>query len=77
MDKTPKLPSWFEGVMYEEGQDVYSAETDRIVELDATAKSMYDLVVGYEFLGGHAKAVRGKQWLKENYPNESKQLFKS
>ena len=76
MHETLKLPSWFKGVEYEKGGLVYSSETDKNVELDSIARSMYDLVVGYEFLGGHPKAVRGKQWLQENYPKESKQLFK-
>ena len=76
MQKPTKLPSWFEGVIYEKGKSVKSLETNMIVELNGEASSMYDLVVGYEFLGGHPKATRGKKWLQENYPHEFNQLFK-
>ena len=67
MDNQKKLPNWFEAKVYESGDLVFSRETQKYVELDALSSSMYDLVIGCEFIGKTKKALLGKKWLKTNY----------
>jgi hypothetical protein len=75
MNNQIKLPNWFEAKIYESGRLVFSSETQKYVELDAISSSMYDLVIGCEFVGKSKKEMLGKKWLKTNYPLKYIELF--
>lgn len=75
MNNQKKLPNWFEAKIYESGRLVFSSETQKHVELDTLSSSMFDLVIGCEFVGKTKKAMLGKKWLKTNYPLKYIELF--
>ena len=67
-----KLPSWFNGELYEEGETVQNRFSGEEYELNAIELSMYDLVMGASMLAdsGQEWAVkdlrRGLDWFRMN-----------
>jgi len=69
-----QLPDWFDGKVYDEGDEVRNPYTGELCLLDATELSMYDLVKGAEMVVqmGVAKDIdrchdiiqNGKAWFK-------------
>jgi len=45
-----KLPAWFEGMQYDEGDTVKNPFSGEEYELNATELSMYDFVVGSQYV---------------------------
>ena len=45
-----KLPAWFEGMQYDEGDTVKNPFSGEEYELNATELSMYDFVVGSQMV---------------------------
>ncbi len=45
-----KLPAWFEGMQYEKGDTVKNPFSGEEYELNATELSMYDFVVGSQYV---------------------------
>jgi hypothetical protein len=67
-----KLPKWFKGELYEEGDTVRNRFSGEEYELNAIELSMYDLVMGASMLAdsGQEWAVkdlrRGLDWFRMN-----------
>ena len=77
MIKEQKLPKWFDGVLYEEGDTVTNPYSGEEIELTAEELSMYDFCMGatmiYEMGGlGEMDVVRdlrkGLDWFRKNNP---------
>ena len=47
------LPNWFEGEVYEEGDVVTNPFTGEACDLNAAETSMYDLIMGINYVGDH------------------------
>ena len=73
-----KLPKWFDGELYEEGDAVQNPYSGEEIELTATELSMYDFVMGATFvyeMGGlstDGKLLKelqdGLYWFRVNNP---------
>ena len=72
-----KLPKWFDGKLYKEGDTVTNPYSGEEIELTAVELSMYDFVMGatfvYEMMGpwqGDPKVVKdlrkGLDWFRKN-----------
>jgi len=48
--KTKQLPKWFDGEIYKEGDTVANPFSGDICELSAEELSMYDFIMGTQFL---------------------------
>ena len=48
--KNTKLPAWFEGMQYDKGDTVKNPFSGEEYELNATELSMYDFVVGSQYV---------------------------
>ena len=48
--KNTKLPAWFEGMQYDEGDTVKNPFSGEEYELNATELSMYDFIVGSQMV---------------------------
>ena len=77
MIKEQKLPKWFDGVLYEEGDTVTNPYSGEEIELTAEELSMYDFCMGatfvYEMGGlGEMDVVKdlrkGLDWFRKNNP---------
>ena len=77
--KEQKLPKWFDGVLYEIGDEVSNPYSGERIELTAVELSMYDFVMGatmvYEMMGpwqGDPKVVKdlrkGLDWFRKHNP---------
>ena len=72
--KEQKLPSWFNGELYEEGGTVQNRFSGEEYELNNVELSMYDLVMGASILSetGNDWAAkdlrRGLDWFRKNNP---------
>jgi hypothetical protein len=73
-DDRVQPPEWFDGNIYKEGTS-YLTKDGEFVELDALGSSIYDLIVGYDFLKYKDKSRRAHEWFRDNYPQQYKQLF--
>ena len=73
-----KLPSWFDGELYEEGDTVTNPYSGEKIELTAEELSMYDFCMGatmiYE-MGGFSTSDKtlkdlrkGLDWFRKNNP---------
>ena len=73
-----KLPKWFDGELYEEGDAVQNPYSGEEIELTAEELSMYDFCMGatmvYE-MGGFSvndktteQVYKGIDWFRENNP---------
>ena len=47
------LPDWFEGEVYEEGDVITNPFTGEAYNLNAGELSMYDLIMGINYVGDH------------------------
>ena len=77
--KEQKLPKWFDGELYEIGDEVRNPYSGEKIELTAVELSMYDFVMGatmvYEMMGpwqGDTKVVKdlrkGLDWFRKYNP---------
>ena len=76
--KNQKLPEWFNGNTYDEGDKIINPETNEELELNNLELSMYDFVMGSEMLiemmgdkapGSYIKyRDEGLKWLKQSIP---------
>ena len=71
-EKEQKLPKWFDGELYEVGDEVRNPYSGEKIKLTAVELSMYDFVMGATFvseLGGTVKDLRkGLDWFRKNNP---------
>ena len=51
--KKNKLPKWFDGELYPKGDTVKNPFSGEICELNAEELSMYDLIMGINYVGDH------------------------
>ena len=73
-----KLPEWFNGITYDEGNKIINPETNEELKLDNLELSMYDFVMGSEMLiemmGDKSPDLyiqyreEGLEWLKQSNP---------
>ena len=72
-----KLPSWFEGELYEEGGTVRNRFSGEEYELNNVELSMYDFIIGstmvLEMAGGYKhtdvqELRKGLDWFRKNNP---------
>ena len=73
-----KLPAWFEGMQYDKGDTVKNPFSGEEYELNATELSMYDFVVGSQYVMEMMpktmtpKAIKdfqkGLDWFRSNNP---------
>ena len=78
MIKEQKLPKWFDGSLYEEGDTVANPYSGEEIELTATELSMYDFCMGATFvyeMGGLSvdgkilkDLQKGLDWFRKNNP---------
>ena len=47
------LPDWFDGTVYEEGDTITNPFSGESYVLDAAETSMYDLIMGLNYVGDH------------------------
>ena len=76
--KEQKLPSWFDGELYEEGDTVSNPYSGEEIELTAVELSMYDFCMGatfvYEMRGLSADGKilkdlkKGLDWFRKTSP---------
>ena len=73
-----KLPVWFNGITYEEGDMIENPETNEKIQLNNLELSVYDFVMGSEMLiemmgnkasNSHIKyRDEGLKWLQKSNP---------
>ena len=73
-----KLPKWFDGELYEEGDTVQNPYSGEEIELTAAELSMYDFVMGATFvyeMGGLSASgkilkdlQKGLDWFRKHNP---------
>ena len=78
MIKEQKLPSWFDGELYEEGDAVTNPYSGEEIELTAVELSMYDFCMGATFvyemqgLSVNSKIIKdlrkGLDWFRKHNP---------
>jgi hypothetical protein len=74
--KTQKIPKWFEGQIYEKGDLITNPFSGQTYELNALELSMYDFIMGTQFvMEKMPKSVtkqmiddfyKGLDWFKDN-----------
>ncbi len=47
------LPNWFDGIVYDEGDLITNPFTGEEYKLNAAETSMYDLIMGLNYVGDH------------------------
>ncbi len=47
------LPDWFDGTVYDEGDTITNPFSGESYDLDAVETSMYDLIMGINYVGDH------------------------
>ena len=80
-----KLPDWFEGPIYDEGDEATNPFSGETITLTAEELSMLDLVKGAEMciamgMASNTKElsevmIKGIEWFKENNPKAYKILL--
>jgi|TARA_R110001592_G_scaffold946_1_gene5506 hypothetical protein len=80
-----KLPDWFDGNVYEIGDEVRNPFSGETTTLTANELSMYDLIKGAEMVISMGIAVdkdecftimtKGSEWFKEHNPEAYKILL--
>tara|TARA_R110000822_G_scaffold73498_5_gene176614 strand:- start:336 stop:554 length:219 start_codon:yes stop_codon:yes gene_type:complete len=63
-----KLPKWFDGEVYEDGEIITNPLTGENVTLTNEEVSMYDLIKGAEMLQQYNIMEKGLAWFKEANP---------
>ena len=77
--KKNKLPKWFKGQLYDKGDTVKNPFSGEVCELNAIELSMYDFVVGSQYVMEiQPKAItpkmvkdfqKGLDWFRSNNPS--------
>jgi len=80
-----KLPDWFDGDLYETGDEVRNPFSGESYELDANELSMYDLIKGAEMVISMGIPLdkeecimimtKGNEWFREHNPKAYKILL--
>lgn len=70
--KTNKLPKWFTGLLYTNGDKVTNPFSGESIYLDPPALSMYDFIWGCVMANyTHNKDFqKGMDWFRSRYPKE-------
>lgn len=63
-----KLPAWFNGEVYLNGETVQNPYTGDSVELTAAELAMYDLIKGAEAMGVYDIVRKGLDWFRRENP---------
>tara|TARA_R110000851_G_scaffold303994_1_gene461748 strand:- start:699 stop:932 length:234 start_codon:yes stop_codon:yes gene_type:complete len=64
--KTQKLPKWFNGTIYEEGETVTNPFSGDSYELNNLELSMYDLIIGSQLVEKYDLTRKGLDWFRTN-----------
>ena len=64
--KTQKLPKWFNGTIYEEGETVTNPFSGESYELNNLELSMYDLIIGSQLVEKYDLTRKGLDWFRTN-----------
>ena len=64
--KTQKLPKWFNGTIYEEGETVTNPFSGESYELNNLELSMYDLIIGSQLVKKYDLTRKGLDWFRTN-----------
>ena len=64
--KTQKLPKWFNGTIYEEGETVTNPFSGKSYELNNLELSMYDLIIGSQLVEKYSLTRKGLDWFRTN-----------
>ena len=64
--KTQKLPKWFNGTIYEEGETVTNPFSGESYELNSLELSMYDLIIGSQLVEKYDLTRKGLDWFRTN-----------
>ena len=85
MSKLPKLPKWFKGEIYNEGDTVRNPFSGEECELNAIELSMYDFIVGsqlvFEMMPGNISEdsikdfKAGLDWFRKTNPKAYMKLL--
>ena len=82
IDNSNELPEWFDGEVYEEGDDVLNPFTGEKVKLTANELSMYDFIQGCSMLSPNLlndsiikNRQKGLNWFKTVNPKAYMVLF--
>ena len=51
--KNSTLPDWFNGTIYDEGDTITNPFSGESYDLNAAETSMYDLIMGINYVGDH------------------------
>lgn len=68
MEKQVKLPKWFTGVVYTQGDTVSNPFTGESIELSASELSMYDLIMGAQVMQQYDVMQKGLDWFRRANP---------
>ena len=79
------LPNWFDGEIYDEGEEVVSRNSGKSILLDKYELTMYDFIMGINYMGDHRGwknemielVEKCQNWFKEKNPKAHKILFQS
>ncbi|MBT7077175.1 MAG: hypothetical protein HN930_05605 [Pelagibacterales bacterium] len=64
--KIQKLPKWFNGTIYEEGETVTNPFSGESYELNNLELSMYDLIIGSQLVEKYDLTRKGLDWFRTN-----------
>ena len=64
--KTQKLPKWFDGEIYNKGEEVINPFSGESYELNNLELSMYDLIIGSQLVEKYDLTRKGLDWFRTN-----------
>ena len=64
--KTQKLPKWFNGEIYNKGEEVINPFSGDSYELNNLELSMYDLIIGSQLVEKYDLTRKGLDWFRTN-----------
>ena len=64
--KNKKLPKWYDGTNYTEGDIVTNPFSGEKCELNANELAMYDLIIGSQVTGNYDITAKGLDWFRKN-----------
>jgi hypothetical protein len=62
------LPKWFDGTVYEEGDIVHNILSKESYYLDNKLLSMYDMIIGAQYVGNYTLLRKGLDWFRKAAP---------
>ncbi len=69
METKQKLPKWFNGMLYTEGDTVTNPFSSESYKLTAAELSMYDFIIGCSITGRMQNLMaKGLSWFRKNNP---------